>query len=166
MLFPSVAELDDDQTLTYLHSCISTQRHPVRTPQVPMYLDAILPDVAFHPGEISMLGEQVLLTCTITGFPPVTTPGILDALNYLQTEYRWVTRYIAMDKQEAEPLLDAYRRKWTQKRKGIFTMLKEHAAGGAESRLFNEAADDKASDAGAALRALANDEQAFGYFTT
>lgn len=166
LLFPSVAELDDDQTLTYLHSTISTQRHRVRTPDLLMYLDAILPDVAFHPGEVSMLGDQFLLTCTITGFPPVTTPGILDSLNYLQAEYRWVTRYIALDKQEAEPLLETYRRKWTQKRKGLMTMLKEHAAGGAESRLVNEAADDKASDAGAALRALANDEQSFGYFTT
>jgi len=49
-----------------------------------------------------MLGEHFLLTSTINGFPTVTCPGILDALNHLQTEYRWVTRFIALDKAEAQ----------------------------------------------------------------
>jgi type IV secretory pathway VirB4 component len=122
-ILPSIAELDDDQTLTYLHSTISTERHLVRTPDVPMYLDALLADVAFTPGDNPMLGNQFLLTGTVNGFPAVTCPGILDALNYLQCEYRWVTRYIALDKAEAQRLLESYRRKWTQRRKGIFTML-------------------------------------------
>jgi len=87
-LFPSVAELGDDETLTYLHSCISTQRHPVRTPDIPLYLDAILPDEALTTGELPRLGEHFLLTSTISGFPAVTCPGLLDALNHLQTEYR------------------------------------------------------------------------------
>ena len=32
------------ETLTYLHSCISTRRQRVRVPETPMYLDAILVD--------------------------------------------------------------------------------------------------------------------------
>src|SRR5262249_48554648 len=46
-VFPEILELTDDETLTYLHSTISTERHPVRMPEVPMYLDALLPDMAF-----------------------------------------------------------------------------------------------------------------------
>src|SRR5262249_20829289 len=34
-----VVWLDDGQTLTYLHSCISTRRQRVRVPETPMYLD-------------------------------------------------------------------------------------------------------------------------------
>ena len=32
-IMPEVGELTDDETLTYLHSCISTKRHPVATPE-------------------------------------------------------------------------------------------------------------------------------------
>ncbi len=165
-LFPSVTELGDDDTLTYLHSTISTQRHPVRTPDVPLYLDALLPDEPFTAGEIPMLGSHYLLTATISGFPAATCPGILDALNHLQTEYRWATRFIAIDKPEARKLIESYRRKWTQRRKGIFTMLKEQAAGGEESRLQDDSAIDKADDANRALRELGDDAHSYGYFTT
>ena len=41
---PQAEWLSDEETLTYLHSCISTKRHRVRLPEIPMYLDALLPD--------------------------------------------------------------------------------------------------------------------------
>src|ERR1700716_130621 len=43
---PEAQWLSDEETLTYLHSCISTKRHRVRVPEVPMYLDAFLVDEA------------------------------------------------------------------------------------------------------------------------
>jgi type IV secretion/conjugal transfer VirB4 family ATPase len=45
-------------------------------------------------------------------------------------------------------------------------MLKEHAAGGEESRLQDDSATDKADDAGEALRELGDDAHAYGYFTS
>jgi hypothetical protein len=39
---PEADWLDDTETLTYLHSCISTPRKRLRVPEVPMHLDAIL----------------------------------------------------------------------------------------------------------------------------
>jgi hypothetical protein len=41
---PEAEWLDDGETLTYLHACISTRRQRVRVPEMPMYLDAILVD--------------------------------------------------------------------------------------------------------------------------
>ena len=38
---PEAKWMDDGQTLTYLHSCISTKRHAVHVPETPMYLDAL-----------------------------------------------------------------------------------------------------------------------------
>ena len=75
---------------------ISTNRHRVRMPEVPAYLDALLPDQAFTPGDIPMLGRHYVPACTITGFPGSTVPGILDQLNHLGIEYRWSTRYILL----------------------------------------------------------------------
>ena len=41
---PEVAWLDDGETLTYLHSTVSTKRQRVRVPEIPMHLDALLAD--------------------------------------------------------------------------------------------------------------------------
>jgi type IV secretion system protein TrbE len=41
---PEAQWLSDEESLTYLHSCVSTKRQRVRVPEVPVYLDAILLD--------------------------------------------------------------------------------------------------------------------------
>jgi type IV secretion system protein VirB4 len=163
-VFPEVGHLDDDQTLSYLHSTISTNRHHVGTPEIPMYLDAFLPDVPFTPGDVPMLGNHLVPTCTVTGFPSTTLPGILDDLNHLQIEYRWVTRFICLDKADARALLEKYRKQWWQKRKNLLTLVKEEAAK-QESALIDNAAANKTADADAALQELGEDLVAFGYFT-
>src|ERR1700730_7986009 len=38
---PEAVWLDDEETLTYLHACVSTKRHHVRLPETPIYLDAL-----------------------------------------------------------------------------------------------------------------------------
>src|SRR3546814_13383841 len=47
---PEAEWLDDAETLTYLHSCISTKAQRVRVPETPMYLDALLADAALVGG--------------------------------------------------------------------------------------------------------------------
>ena len=39
---PNIRRLSDDETLTYLHSTISTKYHRVKSPDTPLYLDALL----------------------------------------------------------------------------------------------------------------------------
>jgi type IV secretion system protein TrbE len=163
-VFVEVAELDDAQTLTYLHSTVSTNRHPVAVPETPMYLDALLPDMAFTPGEVSMLGDSFVPTCTIAGFPGTSLPGLLDDLNHLEVEYRWVTRYICLDRDDAKTQIEKYRKRWWSKRKGLWTMLKEEATK-QESALLDSAAANKAADADAALQELGDDLVGFGYLT-
>ena len=92
-----ITPLDDDGTLTYLHSTVSSKRHPVVTPELPVFLDAILADEPFTGGLEPMIGEAHLRTLTILGFPASTLPGILDELNRQGFSYRWATRFIAMD---------------------------------------------------------------------
>ena len=78
---PECRWLTDAETLTYLHSTVSTKRHRVRVPGTPIYLDALLADEALTGGLEPRLGAAHLRILTITGFPSVTTPGLLDALN-------------------------------------------------------------------------------------
>ncbi|HEY4014812.1 MAG TPA: conjugal transfer protein TrbE [Polyangiaceae bacterium] len=164
-VFPEVGLLNDDQTLSYLHSTVSTNRHPVRAPETPMYLDALLPDMPLCPGDVPMLGDHFVCTSTVSGFPSSTFPGLLDALNHLPTEYRWVTRFICLDKVEAKALIEKYRKQWWAKRKGLWTLLKEEASK-QEATLIDNAAANKAADADAALQALGDDLVSFGYLTT
>ena len=161
---PETAWLDDGETLTYLHSCISTKRHRVRVPEIPMYLDSILVDERLTGGLAPRLGKAHLRTLTVMGFPSATFPGILDDLNKLAIPYRWCTRAIALDKQEATRELTKTRRQWFAKRKSMTALLRESMTN-ESSALIDTDAHNKALDADAALQELGSDMVAQVYIT-
>ncbi|MFC3061634.1 conjugal transfer protein TrbE [Paenirhodobacter populi] len=161
---PECRWLDDAGTLTYLHSTISTNRHRVRVPEVPMHLDALLADQPLAGGLEPRLGDQHLRVLTIVGFPTATTPGILDDLNRLAFPYRWSTRSILMDKMEATRLLTKIRRQWFAKRKSIAAILKEVMTN-EQSALVDTDAANKALDADIALQELGADVAGMAYVT-
>ena len=162
---PEVRALDDGETLSYLHSTVSTKRHRVAVPDTPIYLDGILVDTALSGGIEPMLGDQHLRTLTILGFPSLTRPGILDALNHQDFACRWVTRFIALDRTEATRTLTRLRRQWFAKRKSIAALLRE-VLYNEPAQLLDSDADNKVADADLALQALGGDHVAFGYLTT
>ena len=94
------------ETLTYLHSTVSTKRHRVRVPEIPMYLDALLADEPLTGGLEPRLGHSASAHADRVGFPTATTPGILDDLNRLAFAYRWSTRAIMLDKTDADEAPD------------------------------------------------------------
>ncbi|AKH43731.1 Type IV secretion system protein virB4 [Croceibacterium atlanticum] len=161
---PEVRWLDDAETLTYLHSTISTRRQRVRVPETPMHLDALLADEALTGGLEPKLGEHHLRTLTVTGFPSATFPGLLDELNRLAFEYRWSTRAIMLDKTDATKLLTKIRRQWFAKRKSVAAILKEVMTNEA-STLLDSDASNKAADADTALQELGADYAGMAYVT-
>ncbi|MDF1628003.1 MAG: conjugal transfer protein TrbE [Parvibaculaceae bacterium] len=162
---PEIRVLDDTETLTFLHGTISTKRHAVTVPETPMYLDGVLGDTPLTGGLEPMLSDQHIRTLTILGFPNATRPGILDALNHQDFAYRWVTRFIPLDKTAATKVLTRLRRQWFAKRKSITAILREVLTNEA-APLVDSDADNKALDADAALQALGGDHVGFGYLTT
>jgi type IV secretion/conjugal transfer VirB4 family ATPase len=161
---PEVAWLDDSQTLTYLHSTISTRRQQVRVPETPMHLDALLVDEPLIGGLEPRLGAHHLRTLTIIGFPSITFPGVLDELNRLAFSYRWSTRAIMLDKTDATKLLTKIRRQWFAKRKSVAAILKEVMTNEA-SALLDSDASNKAADADVALQELGSDMIGQAYVT-
>lgn len=162
-LMPEFEPLTSEETLTYLHACISTKRHTVKVPEIPAYLDAILADSALTAGFKPKLGKCHLRTVSIHGFPGSTTPGILDSLNWLNFEYRWSTRFIPLDKIDAQKELKRYRKNWFASREGAFQMVKEHFSG--PSQLKDNSAVTKSNDSDEALQELDADYVNYGYFT-
>ncbi|NYT83854.1 conjugal transfer protein TrbE [Alcaligenaceae bacterium] len=163
-VMPEIAWLNDSQTLTYLHSTISTRRYALAVPKVPFHLDALLADCALVGGLAPMLGDQHLRVVSVRGFPTSTWPGLLDDLNRLGFAYRWSTRFLCMDKAEAEKELGRLRRQWFAKRKNVVALLRETIFQ-QESPLVDTDASNKAADADAALQELGSDQVAFGYVT-
>ncbi|MFG1289648.1 conjugal transfer protein TrbE [Xanthobacter versatilis] len=161
---PECRWLDDAETLTYLHGCVSTKRQRVRVPETPMYLDALLADQPLTGGLEPMLGSEHLRVLTIVGFPTATTPGILDDLNRLAFPYRWSTRAILLDKTDATRLLTRIRRQWFAKRKSIAAILKEVMTNEASVLVDSDAAN-KAVDADLALQELGADHAGIAYLT-
>lgn len=161
---PEADWLDDAETLTYLHSCVSTRMQRVRVPEIPMHLDAILVDEALTGGLEPRLGDAHLRTLTVTGFPTQTWPGLLDELNRLAFPYRWSTRAICLDRTDATKVLGRIRRQWFAKRKSIMAILKEVMTNEASVLLDSDAAN-KAADADAALQELGTDQVGQAYVT-
>jgi type IV secretion system protein VirB4 len=162
---PEVALLSDAETLTYLHSTVSTRRQQVRVPEIPMHLDAVLADEPLVGGLIPRLGAAHLRTLTIIGFPSATWPGLLDALNAQGFAYRWCTRAICLDKTDAARVFTRIRRQWFAKRKSVAAILKEVMTNEASTLLDNDAAN-KATDADEALQELGADMAGAAYVTT
>ncbi len=161
---PECRWLDDAETLTYLHGCVSTNRHRVRVPETPMYLDAMLADQPLTGGLEPRLGASHLRILTVTGFPTATTPGLLDELNRLAFPYRWSTRAILLDKTDATRLLTKIRRQWFAKRKSVAAILKEVMTNEASVLVDTDAAN-KAADADMALQELGADYAGMAYVT-
>jgi type IV secretion system protein TrbE len=161
---PEVAWLDNGDTLTYLHSTVSTRQQRVRVPETPMHLDALLADEPLTGGLEPRLGSHHLRTLTVVGFPTATHPGILDELNRLAFPYRWSTRAILLDKIEAVKLLTRIRRQWFAKRKSIAAIVKEVMTNEASTLVDSDAAN-KATDADLALQELGTDDVGQAYVT-
>ncbi|MGE3989446.1 conjugal transfer protein TrbE [Pseudorhodoplanes sp.] len=161
---PEVDWLDDSETLTYLHSTVSTKHQRVRVSETPMHLDALLTDQPLVGGLEPRLGDAHLRTLTVIGFPTATHPGILDELNRLAFGYRWSTRAILLDKTEAVRLLTKIRRQWFAKRKSIAAILKEVMTNEASILIDSDAAN-KAADADMALQELGADDVGQAYVT-
>ncbi|ANW02718.1 conjugal transfer protein TrbE [Bradyrhizobium icense] len=164
-VLPEIWPLSDEETLTYLHSCVSTKRHPVAVPKIPAYLDCFLSDEPLTGGLSPAIGRNHLRVLTVLGFPAVTFPGLLDELNRLGVAYRWATRFLPLDRTQAHTALSRYRRQWFAKRKSLGAIVKE-VMFNEQAALIDTDASNKAIDADAALTELGDDLVAFGYMTT
>src|SRR3546814_19273875 len=96
------------------------------------------------------LGDAHLRAISVRGFPDATWPGLLDELNRLGFGSRWMTRFICLDKTEAERELTRLRRQWFAKRKSVVALLRETVFK-QESPLVAPDAANQAADTAAEL---------------
>jgi type IV secretion system protein VirB4 len=157
--------LGDDETLSYLKRQVSPRATQVRAPRGAAFLDGWLCDAPLVGGVAPMLGAKHLRVLTIKGFPPCTHPGVLDDLNAAAMTYRWMTRYLCLDREESERELVKWRRLWFSKHKSMGALVKEMLT--KEAATFaNPDAIAKSEEVDEALQELGSELIGFGFLTS
>ncbi len=156
--------LDDEETLGCLHACVSDRPHRIAVPPTPFHIDELVADAPLLGGVAPKLGDLFVKVLSVRAYVSETEPGFLDALNRLGVPYRWTTRVIPMDREEARKEIEKIRKRWFSKRKGILTLLRE-ALYREEATLLDNDATAQAEDADAALQEV-NGEAAGAAFVT
>jgi type IV secretion system protein VirB4 len=160
-----LAPLSNEETIMYLHSTISFSRHPIRFPHTQILLDRILPDMELDTSLTMKLGDKYIPIIGVNDFPEETYPTILDKLNRARLEYRWVTRYICLDKEEG--VKEAHKKEKSHRgsRKTFFQTFAESTSGEA-THAVNHGAGVKEQDSIDAGVEIETDKVALGYLTT
>lgn len=148
-----------DDLFQFIRYCISGENHPVRLPDIPMYLDW-LATAEFHHGLSPMVDGRYLAVVAIDGFPAESWPGILNALDLMPLSYRWSSRFIFLDDQEARQKLERTRKKWQQKVRPFLDQLFQ--TGG---RSLDQDAMIMVAEAEDAIAHASSQLVAYGYYT-
>ena len=154
-------EYIEDEQLQYMEFCVSGLLRPVRLPTIPMYLDALIGAHPFYGGIAPRVGDMHVQIVSIDGFPHDSYPGILHALDELGYEYRWSTRFIFLDPQQARSVINGARRRWQQKQRGLKDQVFNTSNGAVDLDAL-EMTDDAQSAMGEAESNLVR----FGYYTS
>lgn len=100
-----IKELSSDETVTYLHSCISSDYVELKAPELGLGfdLDYILCDQDIrHDTRPLVLGDSFIKVLTVSDFSSmVTMSAMLDRLCAADIRIRWVSRYRALDNQHS-----------------------------------------------------------------
>lgn len=116
-------QYETDELVNYLHFVLTGEAIALRIPSNPMFMDSWLGIPDMYTGNTPKIGGKFVACVAIDGFPAESYPGILSVLDGLPIPYRWSSRFIFMDQQEAVAKLSDFRRKWQQKVRGFWSQL-------------------------------------------
>lgn len=149
-----------DRLLRYLRRCINGIDHPFALPDIPSYLNEVLACEDFYGGMEPRIGRKHVRIVAIDGFPRLSSPGILRELDQLPIEYRWNTRAILIDPEEARSMLDKHRKKWRSKIRGWKDQILKTQSGAVDIH-----AQEMATDAEEAMGVAAAGDVQFCQYT-
>lgn len=165
-IFLEIKELDDDETYSYLHSCVSTKTNNIKVPEVPYAISNYICDSDLLGGLKPKLGNKELRCLSIKGFPNYTIPGFFDKLNRLNIEYRWITRFISLSKLEAISKMEKKYKNVFSSRVSLLQRVMEQLTGDAiQERNMNQDALEKADDIKGQIALTNGDYVSQGFYT-
>lgn len=152
-----IAKYDD--LLQFARFCIVGESHPIRLPDIPMYLDYIV-TAEFHHGLSPLVDNRYVGVVAIDGFPAESWPGILNSLDLMPLTYRWSSRFMFLDPVEAREKLERTRKKWVQKVRPFMDQLFQTNSGAIDQDAALMVAESEDAIAAANSQLVA-----YGYYT-
>lgn len=152
-----------DEFLQYLKYSLSGVDTPLLSPVCPAYLDSYLvhEDIVNH-GHYLSYGKKNISVIHVDGFMNSDSyPMMFEEISSIDTDFRWNTRFITMDTQDALSTVKLNRKKWSQQ----IISFKDQILNNANARQ-NLDAVQKTSESDIALSQINSGETAFGYFTS
>jgi len=156
----SQASVRRDELVNFLNFTLTGFSDPINVPDPAMYLDSYLGLAELWPGDTPRLGDQFIQVIAIAGFPSESTPNILSILDALPIAYRWSTRFIYLDQNEALAALGSFRRKWRQKMTGLGAQVFR-----TKNATVNHDAVSMAGEVDAAITETHSGWVTYGYYT-
>ncbi|NSY46766.1 conjugal transfer protein TrbE [Agrobacterium tumefaciens] len=148
-----------DELFQFIRFCITGENHPVRLPDIPMYLDWLVTAELQH-GLTPTVENRFLGVVAIDGLPAESWPGILNSLDLMPLTYRWSSRFVFLDEQDARQKLERTRKKWQQKVRPFFDQLFQ-----TQSRSVDQDAMMMVAETEDAIAQAASQLVAYGYYT-
>jgi type IV secretion system protein VirB4 len=155
--FPQV----HDKLLRYFRRCVTGEDHPFSLPDTPAYLNEILATQDFSAGIEPQIGNRHMRVIALEGLPRSSYPGVLGEIDSLAMEYRWSTRAILLDPEEARALLEKTRKKWRSRIRGFKDQVLKSQNGA-----VNLYAQSMAEDAEQAMGVAASGDIQFAQYSS
>ena len=111
-----------DDLLSWLSFCLTGEWEKIKLPDTPVHLDALLAQ-DFQSGIVPIIGNKYIKVISIEGLVGATSAGMLNVLSQMGGTYRWNTRFIAMERFDAEGHMKKLRRFWKQKERGFIAQI-------------------------------------------
>ncbi|WP_375049732.1 conjugal transfer protein TrbE [Bradyrhizobium sp. 8-10B] len=148
-----------DELFQFIRFCITGENHPIRLPEIPMYLDWLATAELQH-GLSPTVENRFLGVVAIDGFPAESWPGILHSLDLMPLTYRWSSRFMFLDDQDARQKLERTRKKWQQKVRPFIDQLFQ-----TQSRSIDQDAAAMVAETEDAIAEASSQLVAYGYYT-
>lgn len=148
-----------DELFQFIRFCITGENHPVRLPEIPMYLDWLVTAELQH-GLTPLVENRFLGVVAIDGLPAESWPGILNSLDLMPLTYRWSSRFVFLDAEDARARLERTRKKWQQKVRPFFDQLFQ-----TQSRSLDQDAMLMVAETEDAIAEASSQLVAYGYYT-
>jgi type IV secretory pathway VirB4 component len=158
--------LTTEETLTYLHNCVSDRWHRVGHLASLIDIDVQLCDTGLEPaGWYPQLGAWHVRTCSVMAYPAASSVGVVRALDAAEVDYRWCTRWVGLDKHIQAGMLRKTQGAWVGQERSLMARIAESVSH-QPTRVINSDATNKAEDADAARQEIGADIVAYGEFTS
>lgn len=92
--------------LEFLHFCITGKKQIINVPKTFINLDLLIGGEDFYTGITPKIGNQYISCIAIDGYPAESYPTILLKLSDIPINSRFSSRFICIDKMDAEKKLN------------------------------------------------------------